>query len=162
MKRVVKKRAIKKVPAKIKHEIQTDYLGRVYGKEFLTLVPLAVKKLRSIMRQHRFDAIAFTGSSGAALAYPLSYLMKLPLIHVRKGESHYSGGKIEGTISSKRYVIVDDFIETGASMKRIIKAINSELDGAKPVAICLYAGSGKSTFKFNKNEIPVFSVPRKS
>jgi len=154
----MKKKVVKKkVRKKIQHQIQTDYLGKVYGKQFLKLVPQAAKKLRSIKRKHPFDAIAFTGSSGAALAYPLSYLMKLPLIHVRKGTSHYSGGKIEGTISSKRYIIIDDFIETGGTIKRIIKAINSELDNAKPAAICLYsAGKYSATAKYNN--IPLFSV----
>lgn len=162
MKKVVKKRVAPKkaVAKKIVHKIKSEYLGRVYGKQFLKLVPLAIKELRAIKKIHPFDAIAFTGSSGAALAYPLSYLMKMPLIHVRKGSSHYSRGKIEGTVSSKRYIIIDDFIETGASIKRIIKAINYELDRAIPVAICLYGSSSYSAFTFNKKEIPVFSFPR--
>jgi orotate phosphoribosyltransferase len=158
MKKKVAKKTVRK---KIRHEIQTDYLGKVYGKQFLKLVPLVVKKLRTIKRRHPFDAIAFTGSSGAALAYPLSYLLKLPLIHVRKETSHYSGGKIEGTISSKRYVIVDDFIETGASIKRVVKAIDSELDEAKPVAILLYSSSSahRGGFDYGKRNIPIFTVP---
>lgn len=131
----------------------------MYSKSFLKLVPLAVKKLRAIKRNHPFDAIAFTGSSGAALAYPLSYLLKLPLIHVRKGSSHYGGGKIEGTISSKRYIIIDDFIETGASIRRIIKAVNSELEDAKLVAICLYSSNRLASFDNKGKDIPVFTVP---
>jgi adenine/guanine phosphoribosyltransferase-like PRPP-binding protein len=130
----------------------------VYGKEFLKLVPRTVKKIRAIRRKYPFDAIAFTGSSGAALAYPLSYLLKLPLIHVRKGSSHYSGGKIEGTISSKRYLIIDDFIETGASIRRLIKAVSSELDAATPVAICLYSSNRMADFDYKDQEIPVFTV----
>src|SRR5258706_474101 len=152
----MKKKASKKKPQKIQHKIQTDYLGKVYSMEFLKLVPKAVKKIRAIKRKHPFDAIAFTGSSGAALAFPLSYLLKLPLIHVRKGKSHYGGGQIEGTISSKRYLIIDDFIETGASIRRVIKAVNSELDDAKPVAICLYSGA-KYAASAKYNDIPLFS-----
>ena len=158
----MKKKVLKKrKPQKIQHEIQTDYLGKVYGKQFLKLIPRAIKKLRAIKRRHPFDAIAFTGSSGAALAYPLSYLMKLPLIHVRKGPSHYSGGKVEGTISSKRYVIVDDFIETGASIRRVLKAIDSELDAAKPVAILLYSSTRMLEFDHKNKAIPVFTVPER-
>jgi len=158
----MKKKVLKKrKPQKIQHEIQTDYLGKVYGKQFLKLIPRAIKKLRAIKRRHPFDAIAFTGSSGAALAYPLSYLMKLPLIHVRKGPSHYSGGKVEGTISSKRYVIVDDFIETGASIRRVLKAIDSELDAAKPVAILLYSSTRMLGFDHKNKAIPVFTVPER-
>jgi len=129
--------------------------------EFLKLVPRTVKKVRAIKRKYPFDAIAFTGSSGAALAYPLSYLLKLPLIHVRKGSSHYGQGKIEGTISSRRYLIIDDFIDTGASIRRIVKAVDSELDGAKPVAICLYSSDRQSYFEHKDTNIPVFNVPKK-
>lgn len=155
MKKVAKK---KTAPAKKKivHKIQSEYLGKVYGKQFLKLVPLAAKKLRSIKRKYPFDAIAFRGSSGAALAFPLSYLLKLPLIHVRKGESHYGSGTIEGTISSKRYIIIDDFIDRGTTVKKIISEIKKNI-GAKPVAICLYsAGRYGPTAKYN--DIPIFSV----
>lgn len=154
------KKKVKK-PQKISHKIQTDYLGKVYGMEFLKLVPLTVKKVRAIRRKHHFDAIAFTGSSGAALAYPLSYLLKLPLIHVRKGASHYSNGRVEGTISSRKYLIIDDFIETGKSMRRIIKTISEELDHAEPVAICLYSSDRMTSFSHKDKEIPIFNVPKK-
>lgn len=149
----MKKKVAKKKQPKISHQIQTEYLGDVYGEQFLRLVPQVVKKLRVIKRKHPFDAIAFSGSSGAALAYPLSYLMKIPLIHVRKGGSHYGSGKIEGTISSKRYLIIDDFIETGTTIKRILKEVSKEME-AKPVAILLYSSGRDSKF----NNIPVFSV----
>lgn len=149
----------KKVQKKqIRHQIRTEYLGKVYGKEFLELVPKAVKKLRAIRRKHPFDAIAFTGSSGAALAYTMSYFLKLPLIHVRKGASHYGGGRIEGTISSKKYIIIDDFIDRGNTVRRIAKTITEELETPKPVAICLYSSSRMSGFELNKKEIPVFSI----
>lgn len=145
-------------PKTIRHQIRTDYLGKVYGKGFLKLVPKTAKKLRAIRREHPFDAIAFTGSSGAALAYPMSYLLKVPLIHVRKGKSHYYGGKIEGTISSKRYLIIDDFIDSGSTMKRVIKTITDALPKAQPVAICLYSSSRESDMLIGGKTVPVFTV----
>ena len=159
-KKVVKKKSVKKpvkkLTQKIKHQIRSDYLGKVYGQQFLELVPAAVKKLRAIKRKHPFDAIAFRGSSGAALAFPLSFFLKLPLIHVRKEKSHYGRGTIEGTVSSKKYVIIDDFIDMGTTVKTIVKEVNKEM-AAKPVAICLYnAGSYSATAKFDG--IPIFSI----
>jgi adenine/guanine phosphoribosyltransferase-like PRPP-binding protein len=151
MKKTVKKK-------QIRHQIRTDYLGKVYGKGFLELVPKTARKLRAILRKHPFDAIAFTGSSGAALAYPMSYFLKLPLIHVRKGNSHYYGGKIEGTISSKRYLIIDDFIDSGRTMKRVIKTIGKALPKAKVVAICLYSSSRENDMLIDGENIPVFTV----
>jgi len=152
---VRKKKPVKKA-TKITHQIRSEYLGKVYGKQFLKLVPAAVKRLRALKRKIPFDAIAFRGSSGAALAFPLSYFLKVPLIHVRKGQSHYGGGSIEGTISSKRYIIVDDFVESGRTVKTIIREINREMN-AKAVAICLYAaGTYSATAKFEG--VPLISI----
>lgn len=147
---------------KIRHVIRTDYLDRVYSKKYLTLIPRVLKKAQQIRAKTPFDAIAFTGSSGAAVAYPLSFLLKVPLIHIRKKDgNHYGGGKIEGTISSQRYLIVDDFINTGKTIKRIEQTIREELGkSAKPVAILTYASSTRSSSQFDiagKN-IPVFPV----
>lgn len=149
----MKKKTSKK---KIVHQIQSEYLGKVYGKQFLKLVPAAVKQLRAVKKKYPFDAIAFRGSSGAALAFPLSYFLKVPLIHVRKGNSHYGSGTIEGTISSERYIIIDDFIDSGATIKKIIREVKKEMD-AKPVAICLYASSKYSATARFEN-IPLISI----
>ncbi len=150
-----KKTSSKKV---IRHQIQTDYLNRVYGKEFLKLVPMAVAKLRAFRKKHHFDAIAFTGSSGAALAFPLSYFLKLPLIHVRKKDRNHFSEKIEGTMSSQKYIIVDDFIASGATVRRVIKTIKSEYGHpVEPVGICLYDSDSRSLY----DGIPVITIPRK-
>lgn len=121
------------------------------------MVPQAVKEVRRLRRELGFDSIAFTGSSGAALAFPLSYLLKIPLVHVRKGRSHYGSGEIEGTISTKKYLIVDDFIDRGNTVKRIIKKIEDELgDQAKPVGIYLYAADGFTGFSYKGKNIPIY------
>ena len=157
-KQVVKK---KKAVKKINHKIRTEYLNKVYSGEFLNLVPKAVKKIRQLRKQLGFDAIAFTGSSGAALAFPLSFFLKIPLIHVRKGQSHYGTGRIEGTISSKKYLIVDDFIDRGNTMKRIMKSIADEIgEESKPVAIFLYDSMRRTSFTYNNKEVPIFFLPR--
>lgn len=153
-KQIVKKKPVKR--QKIQHEIQTEYLSKVYGAYYLSLVPAAVKTLRALKKKYKFDAIAFRGSSGAALAFPLSYFLKVPLIHVRKGKSHYGGGPIEGTISSQRYVIVDDFVDSGRTVKTIVREIKKEMD-AKPVAICLYAG-GNYSASAEFDGIPLVSI----
>lgn len=152
----MKKTASKKKKV-VRHKIRTDYLGRVYGQSFLKLVPKAVLKLKEFQKKNPFDAIAFTGSSGAALAFPLSYLLKVPLIHVRKKDkNHYYGGHIEGTISSRRYIIVDDFIESGTTVYKIINTIKKVYTHpAEVVGICLYdSRSHKSSF----DGIPVIRI----
>jgi adenine/guanine phosphoribosyltransferase-like PRPP-binding protein len=127
------------VSRKITHSIQTNYLDKVYSKQFLDLVPEAIKIITAYRKKHPFDAIAFTGSSGAAIAFPLSFFLKLPLIHIRKDDKNHYGKPIEGTISSKKYLIVDDLIASGATIRNIVKTINKEYKHkAKPVGIYLY------------------------
>lgn len=155
----MKKKVSKNKPTPMKHKIRTDYLGEVYSKKYLKVLPQAVKEVRSLRRKLGFDAIAFTGSSGAALAFPLSFLLELPLIHVRKGRSHYYGGAIEGTISSKRYLIVDDFIESGSTIRRIIRKIDSALNNqAQPVGVYLYVNDNREDeFVYKTKTIPVYT-----
>lgn len=150
-KKVVKKKA----PPKIKHEILTRYLSSLYSKEFLKMIPKAAKQIKALKKELKFDAIAFTGTSGAGIGFPISYLLKIPVINVRKGFSAHYTGAIEGTISSKKYLIVDDLIASGATIRKIISTIEEELKGkAKPVGIFLY--SQKRYFPFEK--IPVIPL----
>jgi len=147
----------KKSRKKIRHKIQTTYLRSIFSSRYLELVPAAAKKLRSIKRSHPFDAIAFTGTSGAGIAFPLSYLLKIPLIHVRKKEIRsHSSYDIEGTISSKRYLIVDDFIDSGATINRIRSYIRKDrqLKKSKAVGIFLYQSRRTTQYK----RLPVFNL----
>jgi adenine/guanine phosphoribosyltransferase-like PRPP-binding protein len=155
----MKKKPSKKKPNGIRHRIETEYLGRVYGKNFLKLVPKAVSTLKAFRKKHPFDAIAFTGSSGAALAFPLSYFLKVPLIHVRKKDKNHYGGSIEGTISSRKYIIVDDFIESGTTVYKIINTIKKEYSHpAEIVGICLYDSERRwSDF----DGVPVVNIPKR-
>lgn len=100
---------------------------------------LAATKLKKFRRKVLFDAIAFTGSSGAALAYPISYLLGVPLICVRKSiRDNHSGLKLEGAVSAPKYIIIDDFIESGRTIDKINKAIKLENKKSNCVGIYLY------------------------
>lgn len=155
----MKKKIVKKSRTKKKiHEIQTDYLGRLYSEKFFKIVPAAVKKIRAFKKKHPFEAIAFTGSSGAGLAYPLSYILKMPLIHVRKkGDSQNYFPVIEGTISASSYIIVDDFISSGKTVRRILREIKENINNKpKPIGIFLYDADD---FRSNDwNGIPIIKV----
>lgn len=130
---------MKKQNKKIKHKIQTSYLATVYSSQFLEWVPKFIKIVKAFRRRHPFDSIAFRGSSGAAMAYILSYELKIPLIHVKKNDGSHNNREIEGTISSKRYLIVDDTIASGHTISTIIGTINKNYrHKAKAVGIALY------------------------
>lgn len=106
------KKKIKK--KKFEHVISTDYLGKVYRvTDYIKIINKMVTAIRKFQKRHKFDAIAFTGTSGASMAYPLSLRLKLPLICVRKNDRNHFGYPIEGCVTADNYIIVDDFISDG-------------------------------------------------
>lgn len=129
---------------------------RIFSSSYhkVTYEPKALKKsvnricrnLKKLKKKLRFDAIAFQGSSGAAYAYPVSVLTGMHLIYVRKeAVNRHHGDYIEGTCDRiRRYIILDDFIATGDTIRRIIKKIDGygkELhpdDKARCVGVALY------------------------
>lgn len=119
----------------------------------------AAKALRLFRKKHPFDAIAFRGNSGAAIAYPLSFKLQIPLICIRKGASH-SPLKLEGCTNARTYVIVDDFIDSGNTMNQIQRAINKDY-GSVPelVGILLYDYAPDCPCRDNAWEgIPVIKI----
>lgn len=71
-------------------------------------------------RREEFDGLVFTGSSGAiALAVGIS--LGLPVTHVRKDLGH-SYTPVEGAVVP-RYAIVDDFVDTGATIERVVQRV---------------------------------------
>lgn len=70
-----------------------------------------------------FESIAFRGMSGAVLASPIALALDKTLILVRKGENTHSQYAVEGDLSGQKYIIVDDFISTGETVRTIIKEI---------------------------------------
>lgn len=120
------------------HIIQTDYLYDIYNVDvFAKLLTKATAKIRILHKKLKFDAIAFTGTSGAALAYPISAKLKLPLICVRKGKSH-SRYPVEGCMNAKKYIIIDDFIAYGNTIRKIKSAVKKYCTESVLVGIVLY------------------------
>jgi len=87
-----------------------------------------------------FDTIAVSGVSGLLLGPILAYKMSKKLIVVRKnGDSSHSNYLIEGTCGRK-YVIIDDFMSTGATVSYIRQQIDKKIDvsGWKPECVGFY------------------------
>lgn len=90
--------------------ITTDYLSKVFDPEkFADTADRAYKDIRAWeLAGGKFDTIAFTGISGAALAFPLALRLNKRLICIRKKNSgSYSLYEIEGDFSADTYIIVD-------------------------------------------------------
>ena len=115
----------------------SGYAAQLYNPVALraTLVE-AIAGARKILAAHPFDAIAFRGSSGAALAFPLSAALGIPALYVRKPSESSHGRSIEGPDGDvARYLIVDDLVASGATVSAVMDALKP----ATCAAILLYA-----------------------
>jgi adenine/guanine phosphoribosyltransferase-like PRPP-binding protein len=74
-----------------------------------------------------FDAVACRGVSGIVFASPLALSLGKPLIVVRKsGDGSHSNNHVECGVeweNVKRWLFVDDFISSGATMTEVNKAL---------------------------------------
>lgn len=93
-------------------ECISNYLQPILETNSLNKV---VKNLSKIIKRKvgvdNFDAIAYRGMSGAGVATTLGYILKKPLIMVRKNTTDcHSSSRVEGVFKSKRVLVVDDCI----------------------------------------------------
>ncbi len=83
------------------------------------------KKINALRNKHNIDALAYTGSSGAAAAYVLGTALDLPVVYVRKKGEDSHGNKVECNANKpiENYLIIDDFICSGATVEHIVTGI---------------------------------------
>ena len=84
-----------------------------------------------------YDSIACCGTSGLMVVPQIAELLKKNIIVVRKKKDGYSDFLVEGP-SSKCYIIIDDLICSGNTIKHIIKNIKSETPRSKCVGVYCY------------------------
>jgi len=128
-------------------------------------VKRVVKNLEKLQKKVKFDAIAFRGMSGAAIAYPVSAIAGYHLIGVRKRRKSH-GGNVEGSENRniRRYIILDDFVAGGDTVRAIVRAVEKEQsyydeeDFPKCVGVALYAPISGNTVRVGKEHIPLFTV----
>ena len=100
------------------------WMGR-HPADLAILLKKAIVAFGELRKTVDIQAIAYTGSSGAAIAFPLAIEYELPIIYVRKENEQSHGGKVECNFTDEieNYVIVDDFIATGRTVERVIKGV---------------------------------------
>ncbi len=100
-----------------------DYASSGDFTDLAVIVDEAVKDLRNHTRS--FDSIACTGISGITVAAPVALRLHKNLIVVRKpGDKAHSCSFVEG--KGKRYVFLDDFINTGKTVRRVGQKLADE------------------------------------
>jgi phosphoribosylpyrophosphate synthetase len=82
----------------------------------------ATEKLRNV----RFDTLVGTGVSGTVFVPLLARELGKSWIIVRKERSEHSRSMLEGQLG-RRWIFVDDLIDTGKTLRHVKKTIKSEL-----------------------------------
>ena len=105
-------------PEKYEH---CGYLAQALQREEIDeAVGLCVETLKG----RKFDTIAFRGLSGALIAPIVAHILSKEIIVVRKKQTDHSNHRVEGHLAAKRYVILDDFISGGETVREIILRVN--------------------------------------
>ena len=75
--------------------------------------------------ERNFDAVAGVATAGVTVSSPLAYLLKKPMLYVRKEEKgHGLGRQVEGAPRPGwRALVVDDLVTTGGSMISAVEAL---------------------------------------
>jgi orotate phosphoribosyltransferase len=121
--------------------IAADHLEDILdGKSLRLRVKWTVAKLK----HHKFDAIAFRGLSGALVAPAVAMRMNKSLIAVRKAKTDHSPNMVEGDVTARRYVIVDDFVCSGTTIEHIVREIRKVNKNAECIGMCAFAGADPS------------------
>ena len=95
----------------------------------------AVCDLRKI--SDSFDSIACCGVSGLLVVAQVAELLNKHIIVVRKGEKCYSEFRTEG-VAPFRYIILDDLICSGNTVKYIKKVLKEEYRRSQCVGVYCY------------------------
>ena len=138
--------------------------------DFIYRMQKAEKRFLKLKKELNFDAIAFSGSSGCAIAFSLASRHAVPLIYVRKVGEKAHGNRVEcndENVDIRKYLIVDDFPESGATVFRVIDQITKTAKRrraypAEPVGVlCFDPYIDKDrTISRDDKEIKLFSCVR--
>jgi len=77
-------------------------------------------------RKLQFDTIAVCGVSGLGIGPIVAFKLGKSLCVVRKGEKAHSPYKVESEGTMGQYIIIDDLIDSGTTVRKIIKAVRED------------------------------------
>jgi adenine/guanine phosphoribosyltransferase-like PRPP-binding protein len=94
----------------------------------------AARAMRTISAP--YDTIVFSGSSGTLIGPILALRLEKEMVLVRKeDDENHSGNNVEGFDGTKKYIIVDDFVDSGATVKRIQRKMHVFAPKAKCLGV---------------------------
>ena len=148
----------------------SSYLQSVFNpKELKLIVDKTVIRIEEVRKSIDIDVIAFTGCSGSAIAFPVSYITEIPLIYIRKEfeRNNCHGKTIEHPpikLGRINYLFLDDFIYHGNTFEYVFDTLNS-FDDYNCVGVMTYHPTYKNNLKhdaiditYRDKKIPIFEV----
>jgi adenine/guanine phosphoribosyltransferase-like PRPP-binding protein len=112
------------------YSMSSPYLRDLIDPKHLAAI---VQVAARCLAKYEYDAIAVRGVSGLLLGPALAIATGKSLIVVRKEESAHAKTGVEGDIAARRYIIVDDFVDTGETCRTIV----SKIENLMPQVECL-------------------------
>jgi adenine/guanine phosphoribosyltransferase-like PRPP-binding protein len=98
-----------------------------------------MERAKQVLPLDNFDAIAVRGNSGLLIGAPLAMTLDKKLLIIRKnGEKNHDFGIIVGWGKRQKIMLVDDFIDSGATLYEMIQQIGRRCDSPEIVGIFLY------------------------
>lgn len=94
--------------------------------------------------------VSASGVSGASMVVPVAMELDLPFGFVRTKSSHSKLGRIDGHIDLYNPVIIDDFISSGATMRKTVRYLMQHERALTPLGIVCYGCYAKDNVKYNQ------------
>ena len=122
------------------------YINNFFKLEFQKhLINACCDLIRFNKTLGKLDAIVVTGVSGIPIGSIISYTMGIPLIISRDHKSSHSNGVLEYDVhyfenkDNVNYIIIDDFIASGNTIKRVIDSMTDMKVETKCIGIILWS-----------------------
>lgn len=90
------------------------------------IIKKLLRQIRYLRLKQQVDGIVVRGVSGLLIGPIIAHKTKLPLAIIRKEDDSHSPFRIEGIIKTN-YIILDDLINTGNTIKTIIEQMKKTL-----------------------------------
>lgn len=105
------------------------------------------QELPRFMAECRADTVVVTGNSGISIAHAALMLIDFPLVLVRKPNDCSHGQQIEGPCSHilQRYVILDDLICSGDTVRRVQQTLLEYDHTTELAGVFLYRAGDEPT-----------------
>lgn len=91
---------------------------------------LVARVIPALVEQYKADAVVVTGKSGHSVAFAALMFADFPLVVVRKETDQSHGLRIEGPdgLHVQRFLILDDFVDSGNTVNRIVNAMGGHTE----------------------------------